>query len=92
MRIPGFTAEASLCKTSARYQADGQAINSPIYTIIPAIPNCKNCDDILDMCETTGWRPRALCSACAVGNCFNEPPEPDPFPHPFPNPFLLSRF
>ena len=51
--------------------------------IIPAIPMCQNCDYILDQCEIHGWRPRAVCNACLQGNCWDEPPVPDPFPDPF---------
>ncbi|HLB71768.1 MAG TPA: hypothetical protein VJJ51_12060 [Candidatus Methanoperedens sp.] len=86
MKIPGFTAEASLYKMGTHYQADRHAINSPIPMIIPAIPNCQNCDYILEQCEIHGWRPRAVCNACLFGNCYNEPPMPDPFPDPFGRP------
>ena len=57
--------------------------SSPTDTIVPAIPVCRNCDYILDRCEINDWRPRALCNACAAGNCYEEPPPPDPFPNPF---------
>ena len=87
MKMPGFTAEASLYKTRGRYRAGRHAINSNL--IIPAIPRCENCDYILDRCESNGWRPRGLCNMCAVGNCYEEPPMPDPFPDPFPP---LPRF
>jgi hypothetical protein len=30
-----------------------------------------------------------VCSACAFGNCYEEPPPPNPFPDPFPP---LPRF
>jgi hypothetical protein len=83
MNIPGFTAEESLDKTSGHYQTGSRAINSPTHMVIPAIPACQNCDYILDRCEINGWRPRALCNACLVGNCYEEPPAPDPFPDPF---------
>jgi hypothetical protein len=83
MNMPGFTAETSLYKTSGHYQAGRHAINSPIHMIIPAIPMCQNCDYILDQCEIHGWRPRAVCNACLFGNCYDEPPVPDPFPNPF---------
>ena len=83
VNMPGFTAEHSLYKTSGQYRTGGQAIGSAKHMIIPAIPACRNCDDILDRCEARGWRPRALCSACLFGNCYDEPPVPDPFPDPF---------
>jgi hypothetical protein len=87
MKMPGFTAETSLYKTSGRYRGGRHAIHS--HLIIPAIPACQNCDYILDRCESNGWRPRGLCNLCAVGNCYEEPPMPDPFPDPFPP---LPRF
>ena len=87
MNVPGFTAETSLYKTSGRYQALHAALARPAEslsnTVIPAIPACRNCDDILDRCEIHGWRPRAVCNACLFGNCYDEPPVPDPFPDPF---------
>lgn len=83
MNMPGFTAETSVYKTSGHYQAGRHAINSPIHMIIPAIPMCRNCDYILDQCEINGWHPRAVCNACGVGYCYDEPPVPDPFPDPF---------
>lgn len=89
MNMPGFSADASLYKTSGYYQADRHAINLPTQMIIPAIPMCQNCDWILEQCEIHGWRPRALCHACAVGNCYDEPPMPNPYPDPFPP---LPRF
>jgi hypothetical protein len=84
MNIPGFTADKSLCKTNGHYRAGRHALHSPMPTIIPAIPRCENCDYILEQCEKHGWRPRAVCNACAVGNCYEEPPMPNPFPDPFP--------
>ena len=83
MKMPGFTAETSLYTTSGHYRAGRHAIDSPAQLIIPAIPMCQNCDGILDRCENNGWRPRALCNMCAVGNCYEEPPMPDPYPDPF---------
>ena len=83
MKMAGFTAETSLYKARGHYQAGRQAINSPVPGIIPAIPACQNCDWILEQCELNDWRPRAVCNACAVGWCYDEPPMPDPFPDPF---------
>ena len=88
-KMPGFTADISLYKTYGHYQADRQMLHSSMSTIIPAIPRCENCDGILERCENNGWRPRAVCNACAVGNCYEEPPMPDPYPDPFPP---LPRF
>jgi hypothetical protein len=81
--MPGFTAEKSLYKASGHYQAGRYAITPPIHTIIPAIPACRNCDDILGRCENNGWNPRGLCNLCAIGWCYDEPPLPDPFADPF---------
>jgi hypothetical protein len=89
MNMPGFTAETSLYKTSRHYQSGRHAINSPMHMIIPAIPMCQNCDYILEQCELHGWRPRAVCNACARGYCYEEPPMPNPYPDPFPP---LPRF
>ena len=80
--VPGFTAEASLYRSSAYYHR-GQSADSHAATVVPAIPLCGNCDGILDRCEQNGWRPRAVCNACARGYCYDEPPMPDPFPDPF---------
>jgi hypothetical protein len=81
--IPGFTAEDSLYVARGHYHTGRHVINSPMNMIIPAIPRCQNCDYILDQCEIHGWRPRAVCNACLVGNCYDEPPVPDPFANPF---------
>lgn len=83
MNMPGFTAEDSLYKTSGHYRAGRHAINPLVHMVIPAIPPCQNCEYILGRCEINGWRPRAVCNACSSGNCYDEPPEPDPFPDPF---------
>ena len=81
--IPGFSAEASLYKTSGRYQSGRHPADSAGGLVTPAIPACRNCDYILDRCAENGGRPRALCAACAFGNCYEDPPMPDPFPDPF---------
>jgi hypothetical protein len=87
MNMPKFTAEASLYTMGGRYQAlhaaHARPAESLANSVIPAIPACRNCDDILDRCEANGWRPRALCSACLSGYCYDEPPMPDPYPDPF---------
>jgi hypothetical protein len=87
MKIPGFNADASLPRSTKTYRSSGhyghgQSVNSGGDTVIPAIPFCGNCDDILDRCAQNGGRPRAVCNACATGNCFSgvEDPTPsDPF-------------
>ena len=83
MNMPGFTAESSLYKTSGHYRS-GRPAASLSDAVIPAIPMCRNCDYILDQCEIHGGRPRAVCGACAIGYCYDEPPMPDPYPDPFP--------
>lgn len=89
MNMLGFSAEASLYKSTAHYQGSRYMGNTPAYGITPALPPCRNCDTILARCENNGWRPRAVCDACARGDCYDEPPMPNPFPDPFPP---LPRF
>ena len=36
-------------------------------------PACANCPFILDNCERNGWKPAAVCTACAIGNCYVGP-------------------
>lgn len=83
MNIPGFAAEVSLYRKSGCYHSVRQASNLSDNMITPAIPACRNCDAILEMCENNGWRPRAVCNACANGYCYEDPPIPNPFPDPF---------
>ena len=78
MNIPRFTADASLY-TNGSYYCQRQYAGSGSYTVVvPAIPFCGNCDWILDNCERNGWHPRAVCNACAVGNCFSGVEDPTP--------------
>jgi hypothetical protein len=86
MNIPGFTADASLHRSATSYAGDyyhRQSANSHTSAVVPAIPACKNCDFILENCEQNGWHPRAVCNACMISYCYNEPPLPNPFPDPF---------
>ncbi|MCI0598993.1 MAG: hypothetical protein L0Y50_08365 [Beijerinckiaceae bacterium] len=83
MTMQGFTAGQSLQAARGHYRSTRPSALRP-DAVIPSIPACANCDWILDNCEKNGWRPRALCAACATGNCYEEPPMPDPFPDPFP--------
>ena len=83
MNMPGFTAEASLYQSSG-YCLHGRTAGSHAGTVVPAIPFCGNCDFILDNCERNGWRPRALCAACATGNCFSGVERPPSLLNPFP--------
>lgn len=82
MNMPGFTAEQSLLKVRPRYRSR-RPTRSSSGTVIPAIPACRNCDYILGQCEKHGWRPSALCNACLSGNCYEDPPMPNPYPDPF---------
>jgi hypothetical protein len=85
--IPGFTADQSLGAARGSYRSGRPPAPRP-DAVFPAIPNCANCDYILDNCERFGWRPRGLCNYCLSGWCYEETPLPDPFPDPFP----LRRF
>jgi len=80
MNMPGFGADASLYGKGT-YAGHGEGHISRAASVIPAIPFCGNCDWILDNCERNGWRPRAVCNACAVGNCYSgvEVPPGGPF-------------
>lgn len=94
MNMPGFNANAALYRSAHVYHGATDALpygGSNAYrrglsaagVVVPAIPACANCDYILDNCAQNGWRPRAVCNACAFGNCYEEPPMPDPYPDPF---------
>lgn len=84
MNMPGFSADASLMSVGSPYRRRSGRARSG--SVVPSIPFCGNCDYILDRCERNNWRPRAVCNACASGNCFSgvEDPTPsDPWtPHP----------
>lgn len=84
MSMPGFTAEAAVYKSTRGYRGT-EAASSSTAQVVPAIPPCHACDDILTLCargEATG----AVCYYCAIRNC--DPEEwrnpPDPFPRPGP--------
>lgn len=82
MSIPTFSAEDSLSASRGHYRSR-QPAGRASGGVIPAIPACSNCDYILDNCLENGWRPRAVCNACARGHCYEEPRPPDPYPDPF---------
>lgn len=81
MNMPGFDAEASLRRSEnacsngfgallgAQF-GSGQSARLNAGKVVPAIPACRNCDWILDRCESNGWRPAGLCNLCAVGHCY----------------------
>lgn len=75
LTLPGFTAEASLYRrarvSSGAIKKRGRFAALSSGTVVPAIPFCGNCPDILDRCAETGGRPRAVCRACAIGDCFS---------------------
>jgi hypothetical protein len=79
MNIPGFTAEESLYRSGAHYR-QGQVAEPGAGSVVPAIPFCGNCDYILDRCDRNGGRPRAVCHACEIGDCFSGVENPPPRP------------
>jgi len=85
MNIPGFTAQAVFDRSSSSYWLNGRPADSHDGRIVPAIPFCGNCPEILEHCDRTGGLPRAVCHACEIGNCFSgveRPPQLlDPFGH-----------
>ena len=86
MNMPRFTADASLHRSTTSYTSGDyicrQSANSQAGIVVPAIPFCGNCDYILDRCARNGWRPRAVCNACAIGDCFSGVENPIP-PYPW---------
>ena len=77
MSLPQFTAAESLYKSSGYYRHGG-ATDPDTGAIVPAIPFCGNCDYILDRCDRNGGRPRAVCRACAIGDCYSGVEDPTP--------------
>jgi len=75
MNMPGFTANASLYRQHGYHRRD-QFSDSRAGMVVPAIPYCGNCDQILDHCLNVGWPRRhiALCDACFWGHCSDVPP------------------
>ena len=70
MNIPGFSAEASLPTTLRHFRnAVGRPAAEQSGAVIPAIPLCENCPELLDKCADNGGYPRAACAACATGRC-----------------------
>lgn len=67
MRVPKFTAEASLYESNGRYRETGTA-SSAMDQIVPAIPLCSNCDFVCDVCFSRGLACGA-CRYCSVGIC-----------------------
>lgn len=81
MNLPGFTAEVSLYRNRGDYGRNAESAGSRAGTVVPAIPFCGNCDFILENCARNGGKPRAVCRACEIGNCFSgveNPPPPPP--------------
>lgn len=79
MSMPGFSAEASLQSAGHYAQITTAAGDGP--RVVPAIPPCHACDDILDMC-VRGEARGAVCRYCAAGFC--DPQDWRRPPHPFP--------
>jgi len=88
MRTPGFVAEASLYPGGSYRQTVGRSIE-PGH-VVPAIPPCHACDNILDKCSRAELR-GAICRYCAVGFCdpqdWKNPPHPFPLSEPWDVPF-----
>lgn len=72
MRLPGFEAQASLYKSGSSYLS-AKADTNASGQVIPAIPPCRNCDYICDVCERRGVACGA-CALCDVGWCDPSPP------------------
>jgi len=70
--MPGFNAEASLQGSRGAFR-HGEFFVSRADAVIPSIPACRNCYDILERCNRNGWLPRAVCNACFYGNCYEGP-------------------
>ena len=68
MRMPNFTAERALLPRRRRFTA---RTRRRAAGVMPAIPFCGNCDEILDRCSQNGFRPRAVCRACLIGDCYS---------------------
>ena len=79
MTLPSFTAAHSLYAGRGRYRF-GRVHQGRADTVVPAIPACDNCDDILDRCADNGGFPKAVCRACAIGRCYVNGPTPVPPP------------
>ena len=68
---PGFTADATLYQTTQTYR--GVALGRTPGGLSPAIPPCRNCDYICDLCA----RRHVACGACGlceIGWCDPSPP------------------
>ena len=81
--IPTFTASASIYRGTKLYRGVESDVSFS-SGVIPAIPPCRNCDYICDVCLDTGQGCGA-CARCAVQDCDPcpgggcRPPLPDPF-------------
>ena len=66
MAMPGFTAEVSVGSGGAYRQVRS---GSPLPDrVVPAIPPCHACGDILEECARGGLH-GAICNLCATGFC-----------------------
>lgn len=79
MSMPGFHAEATLGQAPRRQRGVRRDGRSRAGGVVPAIPRCDNCDEILDRCAENGFRPRAVCRACFYGNCYSGVEDPTPY-------------
>lgn len=88
MHMPGYTAERAL-RSRCRYAATTNTYSDP-NAVVPAIPPCHACDDILELCFR-GEARGAVCRMCATGRCdpedWRNPPPPFPRNEPWNPPF-----
>jgi hypothetical protein len=74
MSAKGNNKAALLPTAKVRESIDGSCSYKP-FAELPANgfglarPDCKNCPEILERCESNGWQPTAVCNACASGDC-----------------------
>ena len=73
MRLPRFSAEQAL-HTGGAYSRSTR--RGAAGAVVPAIPFCGNCDEILERCAENGFRPRAVCRACLYGDCYSGTEKP----------------
>ena len=88
MNMPGFSAERSLQAVRGSYRS-GRSVAARSNAVVPAIPRCENCPGILSNCGRNGWKPRAVCNACAANRC---DPSDESSAHCWDDPFLNRTF
>jgi hypothetical protein len=66
-KIPGFTAQVSVSTAAGTYRGTPAGL-AMADRVVAAIPPCRNCDYICDLCFETG-RACGACYYCSIGNC-----------------------